>query len=176
MCPEAFLRHCRVLGSSEWPSRSLDITASCEHPRGDRRLRLKDSSSSSCRGKVLGLSQKPPGELGTPSTLQGRKEKHAFRLCPFPISVAQLCLTLCDPMDRSTPGLPVPHHLLEFTQTHVHGVGDAIQPSHPLSSPSPPAFNLPSIRVFSNESALSIRWSKDWSFSFSLSPSNEHQD
>ena len=56
-------------------------------------------------------------------------------------SVAQLCLTLRDPMNRSTPGLPVHHQLLEFTQTHVHRVGDAIQPSHPLSSPSPPAPN-----------------------------------
>ena len=57
-------------------------------------------------------------------------------------SVAQSCPTLCDPMDSSTPGLPVHHQLLEFTLTHVHGVGDAIQPPHPLSSPSPPAFNL----------------------------------
>ena len=57
------------------------------------------------------------------------------------ISVAQSCLTLCDPMNRSTPGLPVHHQLLEFTQTHVHRVSDAIQPSHPLSSPSPPAPN-----------------------------------
>ena len=56
-------------------------------------------------------------------------------------SVAQSCPTLCDPMNRSTPGLPVHHQLLEFTQTHVHRVGDAIQPSHPLSSPSPPALN-----------------------------------
>ena len=56
-------------------------------------------------------------------------------------SVAQSCLTLCDPMNRSTPGLPVHHHLSEFTQTHVHRVHDAIQPSHPLSSPSPPAPN-----------------------------------
>ena len=56
--------------------------------------------------------------------------------------VVQSCLTLCDPMDCSTPGLPVHHQLLEFTQTHVHHVGDAIQPSHPLLSPSPPAFNL----------------------------------
>jgi len=56
-------------------------------------------------------------------------------------SVAQLSLTLCDPMNRSTPGLPVQQQLLEFTQTHVHQVGDAIQPSHPLSSPSPPAPN-----------------------------------
>ena len=57
-------------------------------------------------------------------------------------SVSQSCPALCDPMNCSTPGLPVHHHLPEFTQTHVHWVGDAIQPSHPLSSPSPPAFNL----------------------------------
>ena len=58
-------------------------------------------------------------------------------------SVAQSCLTLCNPMNRSTPGLPVHHHLPEFTQTHVHRVCDAIQPSHPLLSPSPPALNPP---------------------------------
>ena len=56
-------------------------------------------------------------------------------------SVSQLCLTLCEPMNHSTPGLPVHHQLPEFTQTHVHQVSDAIQPSHPLSSPSPPAPN-----------------------------------
>ena len=61
-------------------------------------------------------------------------------------------------MDCSTPGFPVHHQLPEFTQTHVHWVCDAIQPSHPLSSPCPPAFNLSSIRIFSNESALHIRW------------------
>ena len=90
-------------------------------------------------------------------------------------SVAQSCLTLCDPMNRSTPGLPVHHQLPEFTQTHVHRVGDTIQPSHPLSSPSPPAPS-PShpIRVFSSESALRMRWPKYWSFSLSISPSNEH--
>ena len=57
-------------------------------------------------------------------------------------SAAQSCLTLCDPMNRIMPGLPVHHQLPELAQTHVHGVGDAIQPSHPLSSPSPPTFNL----------------------------------
>ena len=57
-------------------------------------------------------------------------------------SVTQLCLTLCDPMDCSMPGLPVHHQLLELAQTHVHRVGDAVQPSHPLSSPPPPTFNL----------------------------------
>ena len=64
-------------------------------------------------------------------------------------SVAQLCVTLCDPMDSSTPGFPVLHQLPELAQTRVHSVNDAIQPSHPLSPPSPPAFNIPSIRVFS---------------------------
>ena len=90
------------------------------------------------------------------------------------ISVAHLCSTLCNPMDCSTPGLPVHHQLLEFTHTHVHRVSDAIQPSHPLSSPFPPTLNLSNIRVFSNESVLRIRWPKYWSFSFNISPSNEH--
>ena len=89
-------------------------------------------------------------------------------------SVTQLCPTLCNTMNHSTPGLPVHHQLPEFTQTHVHRVSDAFQPSHLLSSPSPPAFIFPSIRVFANESALRIRWPKYWSFSFSISPSKEH--
>ena len=92
-------------------------------------------------------------------------------------SVAQLCPTLCDPIDCSTPGLPVHHQLLEFTQTQVHGVSDAIQPSHPLSSPSPLAFkhlSFPASESFSNESSLHIRWPKYWSFGFSISPSNEY--
>ena len=89
-------------------------------------------------------------------------------------SVAQSCPTLCDPMNRSTPGLPVHHQLLEFTQTHVHQVSDAIQPSHPLSSPSSPAPILPSIRGFSNESTLRMRWPKYWNFTFSIIPSKEH--
>jgi len=77
-------------------------------------------------------------------------------------------------MNRSTPGLPVHHQLPEFTQTHVHQVSDATQPSHPLLSPSPPAPIPPSIRVFSNESTLRMRWPKYWSCSFSISPSKEH--
>ena len=78
-------------------------------------------------------------------------------------SVAQSCLTVCDPMDCSTPGFPVHHQLPEFTQTHVHRVGDAIQPPHHLSCLllSPSIF--PSIRVFSNESVFHIRWPKYWS-------------
>ena len=77
-------------------------------------------------------------------------------------------------MNHSLPGLPVHHQLPESTQTHVHWVGDAIQSSHPLSSPSPPALILSQRQVFSNESALLIRWPKFWSFSFNISPSNEH--
>ena len=72
--------------------------------------------------------------------LPTEKEQHAYTL-KVVSSVTQSCLILCDPMNRSTPGLPVHHQLPEFTQTHVHAVSDAIQPSHPLSSPSPPAPN-----------------------------------
>ena len=88
--------------------------------------------------------------------------------------LATLYLALCNPMDHRTPGFCVFHCLSEFAQTHVHRVGDAIQRSHPLSSPSPPPSIFPSIRVFSSESALYIRWPKYWSFNFSISPSNEH--
>ena len=77
-------------------------------------------------------------------------------------------------MDCSTPGLPVHHQLPEFTQTHVHWVSDAIQPSHPLSSLLLPPSIFPSLRVFSSESTLCIRWPNYWSFSFSISPSNEY--
>ena len=103
-----------------------------------------------------------------------------FQFCHFLLynlqfsSVSQLCLTLCDPTNRSTPGLPVHHQLLESTQTHVRRVGDAIQHlilCRPLLL-LPSIF--PSIRVFSNESALRIRWPKYWGFSFNIRPSNEH--
>ena len=85
-------------------------------------------------------------------------------------SVAQLCLTLCDPMHCSTPDFLVHRQYVEPTQTHVHHVGDAIQPCHLLPLPS----IFPSIRVFFNEFVLCIRWPKYCSFSFSISPSNEH--
>ena len=92
-------------------------------------------------------------------------------------SVAQSCLTLCDPMDSSMPGFSVYYQLLELAQTHVHGISDAIQPCHPLPSPCPLLF-LPSIfsniRVSSNESVLHVRWPKYWNFSFSISPSSEY--
>ena len=77
-------------------------------------------------------------------------------------------------MDWRIPGFPVHYQLPELTQIYVHRVSDAMQPPHPLLFPYPPTFNLPSIRVFSNESVLHIRWPKYWSFSFSISPSNEY--
>ena len=85
-------------------------------------------------------------------------------------SVAQSYPTLCDPMDCSTPGPPVHHQLPESTQTHVHCVGDAIQPSHPPLSPSPPALNLSQHQGLFQR----IRWPKYWTFSLSISPSNEY--
>ena len=85
-------------------------------------------------------------------------------------SVAQSCPTLCNPMSRSTPGLPVHHQLPESTQTHVHWVGDAIQPSHPLSSPFPPVLNLSQHQgLFQWVSSSQIRLPKYWSFSFNIS-------
>ena len=80
----------------------------------------------------------------------------------------------CDPMGRSMPGFPIYHQLPESTQTHVHRVGDAIQPSHPLLSPSPPAFNLSQHQGLFQGVSSCIRWPKYWSFNFSISPSNEH--
>ena len=89
-------------------------------------------------------------------------------------SVTQSCPTLWDPMNRSTPGLPVHHRLQESIQTHVHRVDDAIQSSHPLRPLLLLPSIFPSIRVFFNESALHIRWPEYWSFSFSISPSIEY--
>ena len=87
--------------------------------------------------------------------------------------VVKSCLTLREPTHCSTPGFFVLHHLQEFAQIHGHWVDDAIQPSHPLSPPSLLPSIFPSIRIFSNESALHIRWPKYWSFSLSISPSND---
>ena len=97
-------------------------------------------------------------------------DRHIQFICCW-WSVTEFCPALCYPMDCSTPGFPVLHYLLEFAQSHVHCVGDAIQPSHPLSSPSPPALNL------SQHQDL-VKWvsssHKVASFSFNISPSNEH--
>ena len=89
-------------------------------------------------------------------------------------SVDSLSPTLCDTMDHKMPGLPVHHQLLEFTQTHVHQVGDAIQSSHPLSTHSPPTFNLSQHQALFKRVSSSHQVAKYWSFRFSISPSNEH--
>ena len=89
------------------------------------------------------------------------------------VQSVQSCLTPCNPIDCSMPGFPVHHQLPELTQTHVHRVSDAIQPSHPLSALLLSSI-FPSIRVFSNDLVLRIRWPKYWSFNFSISPSNEY--
>ena len=89
-------------------------------------------------------------------------------------SVSQLCLTFCNPVDWSTPGFPVHHQLPELAQAHVHLVSDAIQPSHPLSSPSPHALNLSQHQGLFKWVPLRIRCPKHWSFSFNISPTNEH--
>ena len=90
----------------------------------------------------------------------------------FCCSVTKSCLTFCGSMDCSMPGFSVLHYLLEFAQTHVHQVNDAIQPSHPLLPSSHSAFYLSLIRIFSNDLALHIMWPRYWSFSFSISPCN----
>ena len=88
--------------------------------------------------------------------------------------LAKLCLTLCHPMKCSKQGFPVHHQLPELAQTHVHWVGDAIQPSHPLSPSSPPAFNLSQHQDLFKWVSCLIRWPKYWSFSFNIIPSNEY--
>ena len=141
------------------------------------------------------LAWRIPGS-GEPGGLPSMgSHREAWRAAIHGVTKSQIQLpTLCDPIDGSPPGSPVPgllqarvlewvaiafsleeqanlgldpvhHQLPEFTQTHVHRVGNAIQPSHPLSSPSPPALNPSQIRVFSNESTLHRRWPKYWSFS-----------
>ena len=120
--------------------------------------------------KIAGTLHKNKADFSSKST-EARSCREAYSKFS---SVAQSCPTLSDSMNCSMPGLPVHHQLPEFTQTHVHRFGDVIQPSHPLSSPSPPAPTSPSIRVFSNESALRMRWPKYWSFSFSIIASKEH--
>ena len=115
-----------------------------------------------------------PTALAAAGNRGGRESAAVSVHFPCCCSVVWLCPTLCDPMDCSTPGLPVHHQLPELAQTQVYRVGDAIQPSHPcrplLLLPS----ISPSIRVFSNESTLCIRRPQYWSFSFNINPSNEH--
>ena len=124
----------------------------------------------------------PPG-FSVHRTLQAKIPEWVaiflLHLSPYQFSISSVaqsclfCVWLCDPMNTSTLGLPVHHQLLEFTQTHVHRVRDAIQPSHPLSSPSPPAPN-PSQHQSFPMSQLCMRWPKYWSFSFRIIPSKEY--
>ena len=117
-----------------------------------------------------------PNRIGTPSTTSHTHTKliiygkmHLNTMVQFnSVQFSRL------PKDCSMPGFPVHHQLPEFTQTHVRWVGNAIQPSHPLSSPSPPAFNLSKHQGLSTESVLCNRWPKYWSFHFSISPSSEY--
>ena len=133
------------------------------------------------------LSVPHPVQRGYPRLLRGQGcdraqvreaggSKWALLFLLFSL-VTQSCPTLCDPRDCSTPGFPVLHQLPELAETHVQLVGDAIQPSHPLKKkavlPLLPSI-FPSIRVFSNESVLHIRWPKYWRLSFSISSSNEY--
>ena len=137
------------------------------------------------------LGQEDPLEKGQAATAAAAKSlQSCLILCdpidgsqpgsPVPVSlqfspVSQSCPTLCDPMNCSTPGLPVHHHLPEFTQTHVHRVRDAIQPSHPLSSPSPPAPNISQHQsLFQRVNSLH-EVAKVLDFSFSIIPSKEIQ-
>ena len=117
------------------------------------------------------------GPTPTPAPLPGTPHhlcNHFYIYVLFQFSsVTQLCLTLCNPMNHSTPGLPVHHQLPESTQTCVHWVGDAIQPSHPLLSPSPPALNLSQHQSL-QMSQLFASGGQSWSISFNISPSNEH--
>ena len=111
--------------------------------------------------------------VGHVNTLAPLKVETWRLVCRDCCSVAKSCLTL-QPMNCSTPPFPVLHYLLEFAQTRVHWVDDAIQPSHPLSPPSPPTVNISQHQGLSQWSGLCIRWPKYWSFSFSTSPSNEY--
>ena len=123
---------------------------------------------------------KNKGMIGTPVLLingiNGTVKLRKFQSVQFSRSVVSDSLQPHG-LQSSMPGLPVYRQLPEFSQTHVHQVGDAIQPSHPRSSPSSPPSICPSINhVFSNETVLLTRWPKNWSFSFSVSPSNEYSE
>ena len=114
-------------------------------------------------------SRAGPLNPSIPNSLPG--PKHVICGC---CSAAKSCPALCDPMDCGMLGFPVLHYLPDLAQVHVHGVGDVIQPSHPVPLLSPSTLVLPSIRVFFNELALCIRWPKYGSFSFNITPSNEY--
>ena len=118
----------------------------------------------------------PTGRM--PCRLPGRKWKDVLSFLFFCWNLLLFSRSAMSnplwPHDSSTPAFPVLHHFSELAQTHVHQVGDAIQPPHLLSSPSPPTFIFPSVRVFSKGLALHIRWPKYWSFNITISPFNEY--
>ena len=108
------------------------------------------------------------------SQVRTKQSKQNYLFSVHLSSVTHSSLTLCNPMDWSTPVLPAHHQLPEFIQTHVYWVGDAIQPSHPLSSPSPPAFNLSQHQGLFQWVSSSHRWLKYWSLGCSISPYDEY--
>ena len=129
-------------------SSELALVGSQGQPQGDQRLAEGLASGTGPRWEETGAEVMGAEEAGREGCARAEEQRETFALpkkpphFPNPISsVPQSCLTLCDPMDCSAPGLPVHHQLPEFTQTDVHRVSDAIQPSHPLSSPSPLAPN-----------------------------------
>ena len=107
-------------------------------------LEVREAAGNSFGSYQRGIGSWPLGvdEMGRKRYKEKTTRDRTLRITVQFSSVAQSCPTLCDPMNHSTPGLPVHHQVPEFIQTHVHWVGDAIQPSYPLSSPSPPAFSL----------------------------------
>ena len=126
---------------------------------------------------MLSLHHQQPGSycLFSMTTVLSFQEYLMWYICMVSVqlsSVTQLCPTL-QPHGLQ-PGFPVHHQLPQLAQTHGHQISDAIQPSHPLSSPFPPAFNLSQHQGLSNKSTLGISWPKYWSFSFSISPSSEY--
>ena len=135
-------------------------------------MRFVDTCCESTESISWGLGYNKSGRPGISSfTLGGggwRGKKTLVPCCPSDAP------TLCDPMDCSTPGFPILHDLPEFAQIHVHWVGDAIKPSHPLPPPSPPALNLSQHQGLIQWVSSSHQWPKYWSFSFIISPSNEY--
>ena len=161
----------------ERPRKPLQL-AQILQPRAEIRQKVRSCISWAVQGDLL---HAPPHSSQGPSwwqparaalTLNEARLSHDHASCCC--SVAKLYPTLCNPMDCSTPGFPVLHDLPEFAEIRVHWAGDAIQPSHPLSPPSPPALNLSQHQGLFQQVGSCIRWPKYWSCSFSISPSNEY--